>query len=149
MELKIKRLHKGAKLPEAQTDGAAAFDLTTPQDLQINPGTQRVPLGIAIEIPNGYCAQLRSRSSVSLQGVKDSRYFAPHRVKVETGLIDSDYRGEINAIVTSYAKDTFVLAKGTRIAQLQLLPVPTFQPVEVDRLSITKRQSGGFGSTNK
>ena len=64
------------------------------------------------------------------------------------GLIDSDYRGEIKAILVNLdPENDFVIEHGDRIAQIVILETPTITLEEVDELSSTERGSGGFGSS--
>lgn len=85
MKLFIKRLSEGAKIPTRGTAEAACFDLYVSQDT-ILPREEPVlvPTGIAMGIPPGYCAKVYGRSSMHKKGVI-----------VQTGIIDSDYTGEI------------------------------------------------------
>ena len=63
------------------------------------------------------------------------------------GTIDSDYRGEIRVLLLNMGDDPFTLRFGDRIAQLVFVPVARAKFEEVKTLSVTKRGSGGFGST--
>ena len=61
--------------------------------------------------------------------------------------IDSDYRGEIGALLMNNSDTDFVVARGMRIAQLVVAPVKNAELVEVESLDTTKRNTGGYGST--
>ena len=63
------------------------------------------------------------------------------------GTIDSDYRGEICVILINHGKDSFIIERGMRIAQIVFAKLPNFKLIEVKELSATKRDKGGFGST--
>jgi dUTP pyrophosphatase len=102
------------------------------------PGeTKKIRLGFILELPKGYEAQIRPRSGLSLKGVQ-----------VQLGTIDSNYRGEVNAIV-HYADSMgyFEVHKGTRIAQMKIEKVEPVTFVEVAELSETNRGGNGFGSS--
>ena len=63
------------------------------------------------------------------------------------GTIDADYRGEIKVILINLSNETFVVEKGTRVAQMVLCPIAKAELVEVENLDDTKRGLDGFGST--
>jgi dUTP pyrophosphatase len=127
--------------PEYKTAGASGIDLCAAERVTILHGhTKRVPLGISVEIPPRFEAQIRPRSSLSAKGIF-----------CHLGTIDGDYRGEIAAVITSLRSygDRIVIEKGDRIAQLVIAPVERVELVRVEQLSETARGSGGFGSTGK
>ncbi|MCW2274147.1 dUTP pyrophosphatase [Rhodoblastus acidophilus] len=146
MELKIKRLPHaaGLPLPTYQSVGAAGFDLlaAVPADTPttLPPGGRAlIPTGLAVEIAAGYEAQTRPRSGLALK----------HGVTVlnAPGTIDSDYRGEVGIILINHGDAPFVVRRGDRIAQMVVAPAPQARLMEVDHLSSTARDAGGFGST--
>ena len=68
------------------------------------------------------------------------------------GTIDSDYRGELMVLATWIGDgDEIVLAKGERIAQMLIAPVPitSYREVSFEDLSTTDRGEGGFGSSGR
>lgn len=95
-----------------------------------------VPTGIAAAIPHGYVGLVKPRSGWAVKFGIDTM----------AGVIDADFRGEINVILTKQTPGTFDLVHGDRIAQLVVVPV-MLESVEVITLGDTKRGSGGFGST--
>lgn len=100
-----------------------------------------VPTGIYIELPQGYEAQVRPRSGLAIrQGITCLN---------SPGTIDSDYRGEINAILINLSAETHTIQNGDRIAQLVVQRVEQVQWQEEDILTPTDRAAGGFGSTGK
>ena len=145
MELKIRKLREGAKIPRRATEGAAGMDLCACIDESITLAPQQlviVPTGIAIELPdNGCAAFLYARSGL---GVKHGICLANG-----VGVIDSDYRGEVCAGLCNVSDKPNVIAPGERIAQMVIAPVFTPDVVEVSELSDTQRGAGGFGSTGK
>ena len=132
-------------LPHPATAGAAGADLCANIDtaLTIQPmGRAVVPTGIAIELPDaGYGAFVFARSGL---GIK-------HGLTLSNGVgvIDSDYRGEICVGLVNLSNTAYTIQPGERIAQLCILPVMQFLPVETDTLSETERGTGGFGSTGR
>lgn len=142
MNIKLKRLHPDAQIPTYATPGAAAVDLVSVESLTLQPMERGlVATGFAIEIPEGYEAQVRPRSGWALkQGIT---------LPNSPGTIDSDYRGEIKVIIQNLGSEPFEIQKGDRIAQMVIAPVLQVQFEEVDQLSETSRGEGGFGSTGK
>ncbi len=142
LRIQIQRLDPDIPLPSYATAGSAGMDLyaavSTP--LTIQPGDiVLVPTGVAIALPDGYEAQVRSRSGLALRyGI-----FALNA----PGTIDSDYRGEIKVILAHIGKDIFVVERGARIAQLVIARYEKVRWEEVVQLPPTSRGEGGFGST--
>lgn len=155
MEIKIKKLHKDAVVPQKATKGAAAYDVYNPHDnLMIQRGRSIIPLDIAMEIPHGYEAHVQPRSGYSSKGFEgffadDENTLMRFDCDVLDGKIDSDYRGNIGVIVNNRSGDAFCIKKGTRIAQLTIRKVEDVDFVEAEELSDTLRGDGGFGHTNE
>ncbi len=144
-DIRIRRLERGgrkADLPQFATSGAAAADLAAFLDAPVTllPGERfSVPTGLALELPEGWCAFVMARSGLSLK--------AGIALANGVGLIDSDYRGEIGVSLQNNGSAPFVVEDGMRIAQLLFLPLPAVRLVEAEHLSETARGAGGFGST--
>ena len=140
----LKRLPHGAGLPLPfyQTGGAAGADLTAAlaEPLTIAPGGRAlVPSGFCFAVPEGYEMQVRPRSGLA----------AKHGVTVlnSPGTVDSDYRGEVMAILVNHGPEAFTIRHGDRIAQIVVAPVVLAGFAETDALPDTARGAGGFGST--
>ena len=148
LEVKIKKLHKDAVIPKYETVGSVGMDLTAVSKEYDEHGNVVFGTGLAIQIPEGYYADLRPRSSISKYDLVLAN---------SVGTIDSDYRGELILKfkpsvyfgVNRGDDDGVMYDVGDRIAQLVILPYPKVSFVEVDELSDTERGTGGFGSTNK
>ena len=148
LEVKIKKLHKDAVIPKYDTVGSVGMDLTAVSKEYDEHGNVVFGTGLAIQIPEGYYADLRPRSSISKYDLVLAN---------SVGTIDSDYRGELILKfkpsvyfgVNRGDDDGVMYDVGDRIAQLVILPYPKVSFVEVDELSDTERGTGGFGSTNK
>lgn len=100
-------------LPTYATPGAAGMDIAAAvaEPLVIPPGgIALVPTALAIALPDGYEAQIRSRSGLALK----------HGIFClnSPGTIDSDYRGEIKVILANAGSVAFTIERGMRIAQL-------------------------------
>ena len=65
------------------------------------------------------------------------------------GLIDADYRGELQVNLINHGKEPFVVHDGDRIAQFLLMGTPKVEMFLCDTLDETARGTGGFGSTGK
>ena len=129
-------------MPKYETIGSSGMDLAANIDSNINikPGKIAIiPTGLALSIPKGFEVQLRPRSGLA----------AKHKVSVlnTPGTIDSDYRGEIKVILINLNDVPFKVEKGLRIAQMVVCPIVQAKLREVDDLSKTERDKGGFGST--
>ena len=124
------------------TDGSSGFDIfaACERDVVIRAGALAlVPAGFELSIPPGYEAQVRPRSGLALKrriGLLNS-----------PGTIDSDYRGEVKAILFNFGDSDQVVRRGDRIAQLIFARVPGVTLVEVAELGRTSRGPGGFGHT--
>src|SRR5205807_8206211 len=84
-------------------------------EMTLEPGRHApVPTGIALALPEGFEAQLRPRSGLALR----------HGVTVlnAPGTIDSDYRGEVTAILINHGVEAFTIARGMKISQLVVAP---------------------------
>lgn len=154
----------GGIMPRKATEGAAAYDLYVPEDIEIKGWRQVVDLKFSIELPEGYAATIQPRSGFSAKGIevgaqyiKDDGSIRCEIVRVDgdvvRGLIDADYRGKVGVILhyaclySSVDRVKHIIKKGTRIAQMQIVEVPKVELVEVSELSDTDRGEGGFGST--
>ena len=140
MNIKIKKLHKNAKMPYRANPTDAGADLVAvSKEHNSEYGTVTMGLGIALEIPKGYVGLLVNRSSCYKQ------HFTP-----QLGVIDSDYRGEIKAIFKNLElNESECYNIGDRVAQLLIVPIELATFTEVEDLSKTERGIGGFGSTGK
>ena len=144
IHIRIKRLPhgEGLPLPAYATDGSAGLDMVAAEDVTIAPGERHaVATGFAVAIPPGYEIQVRPRSGLALK----------HGVTClnTPGTIDSDYRGEMRAILINHGNEPFEVKRGERIAQLVPAPVLRAAFEEVDELDDTMRGAGGFGSTGR
>ena len=124
---------------------AAGYDVFTSKRKYMRKGRNLVPLGFAMEMPPNMWAEIRPRSSFSLQGFPSKKGYMD--AVALHGTIDSDYRGEVNAII--YARQPFIIEENTRIAQIVFHQLPETTLKQVDELSDTPRGNKGFGSTNR
>jgi dUTP pyrophosphatase len=136
--IRVKALREGARLPQRSTPLAAGADLHCLDDLFIGAGERMlVPTGISVEIPVGFYGRIAPRSGLAVR----------HGIDTLAGVVDSDYRGEVNVLLINLGAEGVTLNAGDRIAQLiieQAAPAD-YQWSEV--LDQTDRGEGGFGST--
>jgi dUTP pyrophosphatase len=129
-------------LPAYATEGSAGFDLLAAihGEMEVARGARvAVPCGIALALPLGYEAQVRPRSGLALN----------HGVTLlnSPGTIDSDYRGEVKAILINHGEAPFKITRGMKIAQVVIARHETAELRDVVELPATARGAGGFGST--
>jgi dUTP pyrophosphatase len=144
MKLAILRLPHadGLPLPEYATEGSAGLDLLAAIDaeIEIKPHERiAVPSGISIALPHGFEAQVRPRSGLALH----------HGITLlnAPGTIDSDYRGEVKAILVNLGSAPFRVHRGMKIAQMVIARHERAELIEVSELPQSARGTGGFGST--
>lgn len=142
----IRRLShaEGLALPAYATSGSAGLDLVAALSAPIDlaPGARAlIPTGLAMELPEGYEAQIRPRSGLALK----------HGITVlnAPGTIDSDYRGEVSVLLVNLGDKPVTVARGERIAQLVVAPVTQIAWREQSSLGDTQRGAGGYGSTGR
>ncbi len=138
--VKIKRLHSETQIPRYEHYGDSGADLVSVISAVIEPGQwQGIPTGIAAEVSPGYELQVRPRSGLAIK----------HGITVlnTPGTIDAGYRGEIIVILLNLGSQPFTVTPGQKIAQLVIAPVIFGQFEEVEELSPSNRDTGGFGST--
>jgi len=140
--MKIKIVSRSGILPEYETSGSAGMDLRSEEACLINPGERAlIPTGIFIELPEGYEAQVRARSGLSIN----------HGIGLVNGVgtIDSDYRGEIKVPLINWGTDFYRIEKGDRIAQMIIAKYERISWESVEELGETIRNEKGFGSSGK
>ncbi|MEP1441575.1 MAG: dUTP diphosphatase [Hyphomicrobiales bacterium] len=134
----------GLELPAYETANSAGVDLRAAvaegASVTLAAGQRSlIPTGLAMEIPEGYEAQIRPRSGLAIKnGVTALN---------SPGTIDADYRGEVQVILINHGAEPFIIERGMRIAQMVIAPVTQVSFTTTDELSDTERGAGGFGST--
>lgn len=153
MLLNICKLHPNAKIPTYATDGAACMDLyaATVDDYTAIGSivTRQRPVligtGWAFAVPPGWMLKIHPRSGLKLN----------HRIEAFSGVIDSDYTGEVMVLMESTLDEDdghgqippAIIRPGDRVAQASLVPSPKVTFNVVEQLSLTERGDAGFGST--
>lgn len=138
MQLKFKKLHPNAKIPSYAYAGDAGLDLYVSEDLVLKKDERKsIPLGIAVEIPEGYVGILFDKSGLSHK----------HGLKSYGGIIDSGYRGEIHVGMMNLSDKDYEFEAGDKIIQILIMPVLKAEVVECEELSDSGRGEGAFGSS--
>ncbi len=145
ISLKIidKKIGTEYPIPRYATDGSAAIDLYSCIDipLQVHSNeTKLIPSGIAVHMNDpSMAATIIPRSGLGHK----------HGIVLGnlTGLIDSDYTGEIKISCWNRSDTVFTINPGDRIAQLMFVPVIKVEFDIVDEFSKTNRGANGFGHT--
>ena len=132
-------------MPEYATEGSAGMDVRACLDapLEVLPGdTHLVPSGLAIHVADpGLAAVLLPRSGLGHK----------HGVVLGnlTGLIDSDYQGQLFVSIWNRGGTAYTIEPGERIAQLVLVPVVRAEFAVVEECGASSRGAGGFGHTGR
>lgn len=125
--------------PEHATKGSAAFDLKSTASLRLPPGcVTRVPLGMRVALNEGDVLLLTIRSGLASKGLLLANGI---------GVIDSDYRGEIAALIFNSTTTEVWVEEGQRVVQCMITTLPFTHWVPVHELPPSSRGEGGFGST--
>jgi len=143
MQIRIKRLHPDAHLPEYAHGPSedAGLDIRSIETTTLQPGVpQAVATGLALEIPTGYEVQIRPRSGLALK----------HAITLPNApaTIDPGYRGELRVILLNLGSSAYEVRSGDRIAQMV---VAKYEAVEWQEgeLADSTRGGGGFGSSGR
>lgn len=143
IELKIldPRVGEQFPLPHYATDGSAGLDMRACIDaaITVEPGnTELIPTGLAIHIgDNSLAAVLLPRSGL---GHKHGLVLGNL-----TGLIDSDYQGQVFISCWNRSSKAYTVEPGERIAQMVFVPVEQVGFNVVDEFDQSDRGEGGFG----
>jgi dUTP pyrophosphatase len=138
MQLRIKKLHPDAKMPQFAHASDAGLDVCTVIDFTINPGEHRlIPTGLTIVFPDGYTALVWDKG-----GIANKRH-----LKTVGGVFDTEYRGEYLIGLYNFGHEPQTFGVGDKIAQLLIQKVEHPEIIEVTELDETVRGDGAFGST--
>lgn len=132
------REEEGFAVPARQHPGDAGFDLAVCRYAQVAPDQNaHLCTNIAVAIPRGYFGMVVPRSSTLW-----------HRgLHVSTGIIDSEYRGEVMILVRNVIDRAVSIQAGDRVAQMLVLPLWKGEFVQASELKDGARGAAGFGST--
>lgn len=137
--MKIKRFKHNMNFPTRSHKTDGGLDIYLPEDIVISPmETLTIPLGIGVEIPEGYTSMLVPRSSMAKKGLI-----------MQTSLIDRGYTGEIHLIITNASITQHKFKVNDRLCSLVIFKALFPELEEVVELPKTDRGSKGLGSTGK
>ena len=138
MKIKAKKIYPDAVLPQTMRAGDAAMDFYAYKDYQIKAG-QRIVVstGLAIAIPDGYWGNVRDRGGLA----------AKHGIHTMAGVIDSNYRGEVQVVIINLGSEDYSIKKGDRICQMIIERHEQVELYEVEELDETNRGEGRFASS--
>lgn len=135
--MNIKLIDFGGKPPVRAHYNDAGADVFANDRIALYPHEiVKVPLGIGLELPDGFAAFVLPRSGMA----------ANNGITAEVIPIDSGYRGEIHAIMHNPRDTKYIIDKGDKIAQIVIVPII------IANFSYEKgisRGDNGFGSTGK
>lgn len=140
MKIKIKKLNPEAKIPKHAHYNDAGMDLFAIDAFEMSPNERKtIPVGIAVEIPDGYVGLIWDKSGLS------------HKYGLKTfgGVIDAGYRGEVCVGLMNLSNESFKFEKGHKVSQLLIQKIEHIEFEEATELNDTSRGEGGFGSTGK
>lgn len=138
MKIKIKYLADIDKIQPIEIGNM--IDLRCAEDIVMKKGEYKlIPLGVAMELPEGYYAHVYPRSST----------FGRYKILLvnSVGIIDHSYCGNNDQwYYPAYAVEDTKIEKNTRIAQFRIFKQqPDVEIEEVEELGNDDR--GGLGST--
>ena len=151
IEVKVKKLHKDAKIPFKKFDRDFCYDVVATSCVEVAPQVYRYGIGLAFEIADdGYDEDLD-------EGLRLSVDFRPRSSVWKTGMvlsncegtIDQLYRGEVSAVFYHVLPNMPKYEVGDRIGQVKIGVTEAIEWQEVAELSDTERGDGGYGSTGK
>jgi dUTP pyrophosphatase len=142
--LEVRLLRPDAQPPARTRPGDAGYDLRAVEPFALAPGERAtVPTGVAIALPPGVAGLVVPRSGLASR----------HGISVVNGpgLIDPNYRGELQVVLVNLGREPFAGEAGDRIAQLLLVPflAPPVVAVEALPPSADDRGELGFGSSGR
>ena len=141
LDVAVRRLDPDLPLPSYAHPGDAGADLHTTVDVELAPGERAlVPTGVSIALPDGFVALVHPRSGLA----------ARHGLSIVNtpGTVDAGYRGEVKVMLINHdPRESVVLRRGDRIAQLVVQRFERARFVEVEVLPESVRGEGGYGST--
>lgn len=136
MKIQFKKFSDFGKIPTKVTPDSACFDIFSTSELKIIPEkTKQIPLDVGFKFSKKLCCRIYPRSGVSLLPTF-----------IGGGVVDSDFRGNIQVILTKFSSSDVFIKIGDKSAQIMSVkPIPVcFEEVSnfPDQIA---RGLGGFG----
>lgn len=140
LQVIFEKLDSTAILPTKGSTHAACWDVYSPDKYNISRDKVTVvSTRLRVKIPTGYMLHIVPRSGLAVK----------NGIITMAGIIDSDYRGELDVALYKVTSQRYKIKAGDRIAQLQLHPVPEWECVEGEVKNDTDRGEGALGSTGR
>jgi dUTP pyrophosphatase len=139
MKVSIMRTDKSLPLPKYVREGDAGLDIYSSIDCTIKPGERVIiPSGIKIAVPEGHVGLVWDRGGMGIKNV----------IKTLGGVLDSNFRGELQIGLVNLSQQEHLIQKGDRIAQLLIQPVVQAKLEEVDDLPIDTVRGESWGGSS-
>ena len=137
--MKIKLFNPKIQLPEKKREGDAGWDIYLPYDVLFKKGeVTTINLGFGVKLPDGYAGLFAMRSSVCREGLI-----------MQMPLIDSNYIGELHAVIYNPTNQDILYYQGERVCSLFIFPVFNESLEIVEDLGTTNRGENRFGSSGR
>jgi dUTP pyrophosphatase len=152
----------GSQYPDSGFDLFIPFDYSEHEygytDNRLSPVTFRAPLGVKCSMSRFNAVYKKSSATGYYLYPRSSIVKTPFRLSNSVGIIDSGYRGEIMAVVDNIDAvnndiKTCINKYMPPMSRMFQICSPTLEPFMIqivdseDKLGLTERGSGGFGST--
>ena len=155
INIKVKRIHPDAVIPDFAHDTDTGADLYTCEELILLAGEKGIArTGLIFELPLGWGFQVRNKSGNTVKGVpvkvvKGSDVLEIRAdITVYLGTVDQGYRNEVGIMIKNEEDFPVIIPKGTKLAQMVLEKIQQCNFTEVEEINNdTSRGLGGFGST--
>ena len=150
-KIQLKFFSEDATIPKYATSGSAAVDLCAINGFPVGENEYTLEAGQKARFGAGIGVYIADDSLAALV-LPRSGLGTKHGIILSngTGLIDSDYQGEIGITLWNSSDKPFIVKRGERITQMLIVPVVQAEFDLVTEFSnITCRGAGGFGSTGK
>ena len=145
MDVKVKKLHPDAKIPEKAHRDDFCYDVWAVSEEEIAPNVWKYGIGLAFEIIPGdlvpyinLALDFRARSSIWKTGMVLAN---------SIGTVDYGYRNEVSLIFYHVFPNMPRYKVGDKIGQVKINMAENIDFIEVNELSDSERGLGGFGST--
>jgi len=137
--VRVKKLSSEATVPKKGSARAAGHDLNANEGTEVPArGQAMVGTGIAIGLPHNTYVRIAPRSSLAVK----------HPLMTNAGVIESNYRGEVNVVLANLVDQPYREEKGDRIAPLIIEQFVNSELQEVTKLDDTERGDQGFWSSD-
>lgn len=136
--MKIK-LKDGVVKPNRAHEFDAGYDLYSPKRFFVNPNSisERIDLGVAFEIPEGYVGFIVERSSQGAKGIDAKKGM----------VVDSGYTGWVHITISNDSNKIYEVETNDRIGQIIFLKCLNDELEVVNEFKETKRGDGSHGSS--